>query len=179
MVDDFRKSNTQTPLVLMGYFNPIYQYGCEAFVKEAERVGVDGLIIVDLPPEEDEELRVHTQKAGIDLIRLITPVTDEHRLKTLVQSASGFLYYVSITGVTGTASADNSAVGEHIKEIKTYTDLPVAVGFGIKTPDDARSFAEVADGIVVGSALVAEFEIEPEQAGIRILNKVQALKAAL
>ncbi len=179
MVRTFRTNNTSTPLVLMGYFNPIYKYGCEKFISDASAAGIDGLIIVDLPPEEDAELSIHSKKAGIDLIRLVTPVTEDDRLKTVIASASGFLYYVSITGVTGTASADTDAVNKHITHIKTMTDLPVAVGFGIKTPEDAKSFKGAADAIVVGSALVAEIETNPQTAKDEILKKVSALKAVL
>lgn len=179
MVRDFRTNNTSTPLILMGYFNPVYKYGCEKFISDASAAGVDGLIIVDLPPEEDAELSVHARKAGIDLIRLVTPVTEDNRLQTVISNASGFLYYVSITGVTGTASADTEAVNTHINHIKTMTDLPVAVGFGIKTPDDAKSFKGAADGIVVGSALVAEIEQNPETAKDKILQKVRALSEVM
>ncbi len=179
MARNFREVHKETPLILMGYFNPIYRYGCEAFVQDAKSAGVDGLIIVDLPPEEDEELSVHTKAAEIDLIRLVTPVTEDDRLKTVISHASGFLYYVSITGVTGTASADVGSVKDHIAHIKTMTDLPVAVGFGIKTPDDAKAFADAADAIVVGSALVSEIEQDSAGAKDRISEKVHALKAAI
>ena len=179
MVKDFRASNDNTPLVLMGYFNPIYQYGCEKFISDAKAAGVDGLIIVDLPPEEDEELSIHAKSADIDLIRLVTPVTEDDRLETVIGNASGFLYYVSITGVTGTASADTAVVNKHIAHIKTKTALPVAVGFGIKTPDDAKAFADTADAILVGSALVSEIETNPSTAEKEILQKVTSLKQAI
>lgn len=154
MVGNFRANNADTPIVLMGYFNPVFQYGCEAFVKDAVAAGADGLIIVDLPPEEDEELRVPAQSAGLDFIKLLTPTTKGERLDTVLANASGFLYYVSIAGVTGTKSANIDEVGAHIQEIKAKTDLPVAVGFGIKTPDDAQKMSQVCDAVVVGSAIV-------------------------
>lgn len=136
LLKGFRSQNQDTPVILMGYFNPIYKYGCNEFVLDAKNAGADGLIIVDLPPEEDEELRVPAQEAGLDLIRLVTPTTIGTRLDTVLNNASGFLYYVSITGVTGTKSANIDEVGGHIEQIKQKTDLPVAVGFGIKTPED-------------------------------------------
>ncbi|MCB9963615.1 MAG: tryptophan synthase subunit alpha [Rhodospirillales bacterium] len=179
MAKAFRHRHAETPLVLMGYFNPVYKYGCEKFITDAKDAGVDGLILVDLPPEEEEELAPFARQAGIDLIRLVTPVTTQERLKTLVSSASGFLYYVSITGVTGTAQADVQSVAAHIRQIKAHTDLPVAVGFGIRTPEDAAAFAGTADGVVVGSALVAEIEHNGAAALSPIKEKVCALKAAL
>lgn len=154
MVRDFRASNNETPIVLMGYFNPVFRYGPEAFVKDAAEAGADGLIIVDLPPEEDEELRVPAQQAGLDFIKLLTPTTKGERLDTVLANASGFLYYVSIAGVTGTKSANIDEVGAHIQDIKAKTDLSVAVGFGIKTPDDAKAMSAVCDAVVVGSAIV-------------------------
>ena len=154
MLQDFRSENNETPVILMGYFNPIYRYGCEKFVNDAKAAGADGLIIVDLPPEEDAELREPAQKAGLDLIRLVTPTTIGTRLETVLDGASGFLYYVSITGVTGTKSANTAAVGAHIEAIKAKSDLPVAVGFGIKTPEDAANMSKIADAVVVGSAIV-------------------------
>ena len=179
MAKNFREVHADTPLILMGYFNPVYQFGCEAFIRAAKEAGVDGLIIVDLPPEEDEELSVHAKAADIDLIRLITPVTEDDRMKKVISHASGFLYYVSITGVTGTASADTKAVSDHIAHVKTMTDLPIAVGFGIKTPDDAKAFVGAADAIVVGSALVAEIEENSNIAKDKISAKVTALKSAI
>ncbi|MCB1532693.1 MAG: tryptophan synthase subunit alpha [Alphaproteobacteria bacterium] len=154
MVREFRKNNDETPLVLMGYANPLFVYGFDNFAKDAADAGVDGLIIVDLPPEEDADLRAAAQSQNIDLIRLITPTTDEARLEKLLEGASGFLYYVSITGVTGTAQADIGAIRPHIEHIKTRTPLPVAIGFGVKTPQDAKNMAKIADGVVVGSAIV-------------------------
>ena len=154
MVTAFRARDADTPLILMGYYNPVYSYGPEKFARDAASAGVDGLIIVDLPPEEDAELREPAAQAGLDLIRLITPTTDAGRLAQLLPGASGFLYYVSITGVTGTASADADAVGRHLEKIRTQTDLPLAVGFGVNTADDAARLGKYADAVVVGSALV-------------------------
>jgi tryptophan synthase alpha chain len=154
LVSDFRKSDDATPLVLMGYYNPIYIYGVDAFLDDAKAAGVDGLIIVDLPPEEDEELCLPAMKAGLNFIRLATPTTDEKRLPAVLANTSGFVYYVSITGITGSASADASAVGAAVARIKRHTKLPVCVGFGIRTPDAARAIAAEANGAVVGSALV-------------------------
>ena len=179
MVRAFRTKDEATPLVLMGYFNPIYRYGCEDFITDAKSAGVDGLIIVDLPPEEGHELAPYAKEAGIDLIRLVTPVTDDRRLDILIKEASGFLYYVSITGGTGTASADIEAVCQHISYIKSKTDLPVAVGFGIKTPGDAKRFGEFADAVVVGSALVKEIEADAESALTKVLQKVETMKSVL
>jgi tryptophan synthase alpha chain len=154
LVRDFRQTDDATPLVLMGYYNPIYIYGVDAFLADAKAAGVDGLIIVDLPPEEDEELCLPAMQAGLNFIRLATPTTDEKRLPTVLANTSGFVYYVSITGITGSASADASAVGAAVARIKRHTDLPVCVGFGIRTPEAARAIAAEANGAVVGSALV-------------------------
>lgn len=154
MVREFRKTNTETPIVLMGYFNPIYARGIENFLREAKEVGIDGLIVVDLPPEEDDELCVPAQQAGLNFIRLATPTSDEQRLAKVLTHVSGFVYYVSMTGVTGSAAAQFDAVAPEIKRIKQMTSLPVAVGFGIKSPALAAAFTKVADGVVVGSAIV-------------------------
>lgn len=154
MVRDFREGNDTTPIVFMGYANPIFSYGFDAFAKDAAEAGVDGLIIVDLPPEEDQDLRAAANGNGIDMIRLITPTTTGARLDKVLDGASGFLYYVSITGVTGTAKADVSALKPHIDEIKSKTDLPLAIGFGIKTPEDAKAMAAIGDAVVVGSSIV-------------------------
>ncbi len=154
MVRGFRKQDQETPLVLMGYYNPIYAYGNERFLKEARESGVDGLIIVDLPPEEDAELCIPALKAGLNFIRLATPTTDEKRLPKVMQNTSGFVYYVSILGITGTHSAAATDVAEAVARLKRHSDLPVAVGFGIKTAEQAREIARVADAAVVGSALV-------------------------
>jgi tryptophan synthase alpha chain len=154
MVRGFRKDDSTTPLVLMGYYNPIYIYGVDKFLADAKTAGVDGLIIVDLPPEEDTELCLPAMKAGLNFIRLATPTTDDKRLPAVLANTSGFVYYVSITGITGSASADSTAVGEAVARIKRHTKLPVCVGFGIRTPDAARAIAENANGAVVGTALV-------------------------
>ena len=149
-----RESDDETPIVLMGYYNPIYSRGVERFLAEAKEAGIDGLIIVDLPPEEDEELCIPAQKAGINFIRLATPTTDDKRLPKVLQNTSGFVYYVSVTGITGAAAAQAGEVGPEVARIKSQTDLPVVVGFGIKTPEAAKAIAEIADGAVVGSAIV-------------------------
>jgi tryptophan synthase alpha chain len=154
LVRAFRRDNNTTPLVLMGYYNPIYIYGVDRFLGDAKSAGVDGLIIVDLPPEEDTELCVPALKAGLNFIRLATPTTDDKRLPAVLANTSGFVYYVSITGITGAAAADSKAAAEAVARIKRHTGLPVCVGFGIRTPEAARAIAEHADGAVVGTALV-------------------------
>jgi tryptophan synthase alpha chain len=154
MVREFRAGDATTPLVLMGYYNPIYIYGVDKFLADAKSAGVDGLIIVDLPPEEDAELCLPAMKAGLNFIRLATPTTDDKRLPAVLANTSGFVYYVSITGITGSASADTAVVGEAVARIKRHTKLPVCVGFGIRTPEAARGIAQRADGAVVGTALV-------------------------
>jgi tryptophan synthase alpha chain len=154
MVREFRKQDAATPIVLMGYYNPIYIHGVDRFLLDANSAGVDGLIIVDLPPEEDTELCLPAMKAGLNFIRLATPTTDDKRLPAVLANTSGFVYYVSITGITGSASADTAEVGEAVARIKRHTSLPVCVGFGIRTPGAARAIAQKADGAVVGTALV-------------------------
>jgi tryptophan synthase alpha chain len=154
MVREFRAGDAATPLVLMGYYNPIYIYGVDQFLVDAKSAGVDGLIIADLPPEEDAELCLPAMRAGLNFIRLATPTTDDKRLPAVLANTSGFVYYVSITGITGSASADAAVVGEAVARIKRHTKLPVCVGFGIRTPEAARGIAERADGAVVGTALV-------------------------
>ncbi len=154
MVRDFREGDDTTPIVLMGYYNPIYSRGVDRFLVDAKEAGIDGLIVVDLPPEEDSELCIPAQKAGLNFIRLATPTTDDKRLPTVLQNTSGFVYYVSITGITGAANAQAGDVGPEVARIKSATELPVIVGFGIKTPDAAQAIATVADGAVVGSAIV-------------------------
>jgi tryptophan synthase alpha chain len=154
MVRAFREGDQETPLVLMGYYNPIYSRGVPRFLEEAKAAGVDGLIVVDLPPEEDEELCLPALDGGIDFIRLATPTTDGRRLPRVLENTSGFVYYVSITGITGAAAANAAAVAPDVARIKAATPLPVCVGFGIKTPEAARVIARVADGAVVGSAIV-------------------------
>jgi tryptophan synthase alpha chain len=154
LVRAFRKSDDNTPIVLMGYYNPIYIYGVDRFLVDAKAAGVDGLIVVDLPPEEDEELCLPALKAGLNFIRLATPTTDDKRLPAVLNNTSGFVYYVSITGITGAAAPDASKVSTAVTRIKRHTKLPVAVGFGVRTAEQARAIAENADGVVVGSALV-------------------------
>ena len=154
MVTDFRKENTETPIVLMGYYNPIYIYGVEQFLADAVKAGVDGLIVVDLPPEEDAELCVPALASGLNFIRLATPTTDDARLPKVLANTSGFVYYVSINGITGTATPDFGQVSSAVARIKRHTELPVAVGFGVKAPEHAAAIAKGADGVVVGSALV-------------------------
>jgi tryptophan synthase alpha chain len=153
MVAAFRKTDATTPILLMGYYNPIYIHGVDAFIKDALAAGVDGLIIVDLPPEEDEEFCVPALKAGLNFIRLATPTTDDRRLPVVLKNTSGFVYYVSMTGITGAAIKSHTAVADAVKRIKSHTDLPVAVGFGIKTADDAALIGRDADGVVVGTAI--------------------------
>jgi len=154
LVRDFRQSDTHTPIVLMGYYNPIYRFGVEAFLAEAADAGVDGLIVVDLPPEADDELCVPAASKGISFIRLATPTTDDKRLPNVLRNTSGFVYYVSITGITGSAAPDTTEVHAQVARIKDQTELPVCVGFGVRTPEQASAIAKGADGVVVGSALV-------------------------
>jgi tryptophan synthase alpha chain len=154
MVSAFRKEDNTTPIVLMGYYNPIYVYGVDRFLKDAKAAGVDGLIVVDLPPEEDVELCLPALKAGIAFIRLATPTTDDKRLPAVLANTSGFVYYVSVTGITGTAIPDTNRVMQAVARIKRHTKLPVAVGFGVKTAENARTIACGADAVVVGSAIV-------------------------
>lgn len=154
MVEEFRRKDENTPIVLMGYYNPIYSFGVDKFLAAAKEAGIDGLIIVDLPAEEDNELCIPALKAGLNFIRLTTPTTDDKRLPVVLENTSGFVYYVSMTGVTGAAIKSRAAVGEAVQRIKAHTDLPVAVGFGIKTAEDAAEIGKHADGIVVGTVLV-------------------------
>jgi len=182
MVRGFRKDDDTTPLVLMGYYNPIYIYGVDKFLVDAKSAGVDGLIIVDLPPEEDTELCIPAMKAGLNFIRLATPTTDDKRLPAVLANTSGFVYYVAVTGITGSASADSTVVGEAVARIKRHTKLPVCVGFGIRTPEAARAIAEKADGSVVGTALVdalkASLDAE-DRATPKTVGAVADLVAAL
>ena len=154
MVRDFRKGDDDTPIVLMGYYNPIYIYGVDKFLTDAKSAGVDGLIVVDLPPEEDDELCIPALKSGLNFIRLATPTTDDKRLPAVLNNTSGFVYYVSITGITGSAAPEPAKVAAAVGRIKRHTKLPVAVGFGVRDAASARAIAEGADGVVVGSALV-------------------------
>jgi tryptophan synthase alpha chain len=182
LVRGFRKGDAATPLVLMGYYNPIYIYGVDKFLSDAKSAGVDGLIIVDLPPEEDSELCLPAMKAGLNFIRLATPTTDDRRLPAVIANTSGFVYYVSITGITGSASAETAAVGEAVARIQGHTKLPVCVGFGIRSPEAARAIAQHADGAVVGSALVdalrASLDAE-DRATAGTVDAVAGLVAAL
>ncbi|EYD72311.1 tryptophan synthase subunit alpha [Limimaricola hongkongensis] len=170
---DLRKTDTTTPIVMMGYYNPIHSRGVPKFLEQAKDAGIDGLIVVDLPPEEDEELCIPAQKAGLNFIRLATPTTDDARLPKVLQNTSGFVYYVSITGITGAAEAQADAVAPEVARIKSQTDLPIIVGFGVKTPDTARSIAGIADGTVVGSAIVNQ--IAEGKPVAEILDFVKAL----
>ncbi|MEO3387106.1 tryptophan synthase subunit alpha [Mesorhizobium sp. CAU 1741] len=154
MAADFRQQDDETPIVLMGYYNPIYIYGVDRFLADAKASGIDGLIVVDLPPEMDEELCIPALKAGINFIRLATPTTDDKRLPKVLENTSGFVYYVSMTGITGSALTDTSKVGAAVARIKGHTDLPVCVGFGVKTAEQARAIGASADGVVVGTAIV-------------------------
>ena len=156
MVRAFRADDDRTPIVLMGYYNPIYSRGVDRFLAEAKEAGIDGLIVVDLPPEEDDELCLPAQAAGIDFVRLATPTTDDRRLPAVVRNTSGFVYYVSITGITGAAEAQAADVGPEVARIRTAAGLPVVVGFGVRSPETARAIAGVADGVVVGSAIVSK-----------------------
>jgi tryptophan synthase alpha chain len=165
LVTEFRTGDTDTPIILMGYYNPIYSYTVPAFLKDAKEAGVDGLIVVDLPPEEDEELCIPALKAGLNFIRLATPTTDDKRLPAVLRNTSGFVYYVSIAGITGTRSAASEDVSAAVARLKRHTDLPVAVGFGIKTADQAAAVAKVADAAVVGSALVSRIATHVGEGG--------------
>ena len=156
MARAFRETDDTTPIVLMGYYNPIYNRGVDKFLADAKAAGIDGLIIVDLPPEEDDELCIPAQKAGLNFIRLATPTTDAKRLPKVLENTSGFVYYVSITGITGAAAPQAVDVAPEVARIKSQTELPVIVGFGIRTPEASRAIAAIADGAVVGSAIVSE-----------------------
>ena len=173
MVKDFRIEDDTTPIVLMGYYNPIYSHGVAKFLNEAKVAGIDGMIVVDLPPEEDEELCIPAQKAGLNFIRLATPTTDSKRLPTVLTNTSGFVYYVSINGITGAAAAAATNVGPEVARIKASTDLPVIVGFGINTPENAKAIASIADGAVVGSAIVNQ--IAENKSSKKVLEFVQSL----
>jgi len=182
LVRNFRQGNDTTPIVLMGYFNPIYAYGVEKFAEDAAKAGVDGVIVVDLPPEEAAELTVPADKSGVNLIRLATPTTGDERLKTVLEGASGFVYYVSVAGTTGDADVDTVSVAGAVARIKNRTNLPIAVGFGIKTPEQAAEIAKVADAAVVGSAIVAKIEQnldETGQPGANLVQNVMELVSAL
>src|SRR6266508_3907862 len=175
MVRAFRQGDDATPLVLMGYYNPIYIYGVDRFLRDAKSAGVDGLIVVDLPPEEDAELCLPALKAGLNFIRLATPTTDDKRLPAVLANTSGFVYYVSITGITGAAAPDTAKVAAAVARIKRHTKLPVAVGFGVRTAEYARAIAAAADGVVVGSALVESVRASLDQDGKATSRTVQAV----
>lgn len=182
LVRDFRKDDNATPIVLMGYYNPIYIYGVDKFLVDAKSAGIDGLIIVDLPPEEDDELCLPTMKAGLNFIRLATPTTDDKRLPAVLANTSGFVYYVAITGITGAAAADATAVSGAVARIKRHTKLPVCVGFGIRTPENAQAIASHANGAVVGTALVDALKNSLDAEGratAKTVNAVAELTAAL
>ncbi|WP_374252397.1 tryptophan synthase subunit alpha [Xanthobacter sp.] len=177
MVAAFRGEDQTTPVVLMGYFNPIYVFGVERFLIDAKVAGVDGLIVVDLPPEEDDELCIPALNAGLDFIRLATPTTDDKRLPTVLANTAGFVYYVSITGITGAATPDANAVATAVARIKSHTALPVAVGFGVKTPEQAAAIAQSADAVVVGSALVEVVRRTLDEEGKATSNTVIGVEA--
>ena len=182
MVSRFRENNNDTPVILMGYFNPIYQYGPSRFVTDAAAAGVDGLIMVDLPPEEDDELCDPARTAGLHWVRLVTPTSDEVRLQQVLRNTSGFIYYVSIAGITGTRSAAASAIGDALAMIRKHTALPIAVGFGINTADQVRETGAVADGAVVGSAIIREIENHLDGSGKakpELLDRVTGLVSEL
>jgi tryptophan synthase alpha chain len=175
LVRSFRAGDDTTPIVLMGYYNPIYIYGVEQFLADARESGVDGLIVVDLPPEEDDELCLPTLKAGLNFVRLATPTTDDKRLPAVLANTSGFVYYVSITGITGMAAPETARVAQAVARIKRHTDLPVAVGFGVKTADHARAIATGADAVVVGSVLVEAVRNSLDSAGNATARTVTAV----
>src|SRR5690242_4628215 len=175
MIRAFRKSVSATPIVLMGYYNPIYIYGVARFLADAKAAGVDGLIVVDLPPEEDDELCIPALDAGLNFIRLATPTTDDRRLPAVLANTSGFVYYVSVTGITGSAAPDAAKVGEAVARIKRHTKLPVAVGFGVRTAQAAAAIARGADGVVVGSALVDAVKASLDADGKATVRTVAAV----
>jgi tryptophan synthase alpha chain len=175
LVRGFRQHDDITSIVLMGYYNPIYVYGVDRFLAEGKQAGIDGLIIVDLPPEEDEELCLPALRAGLNFVRLATPTTDDKRLPAVLTNTSGFVYYVSITGITGSAAPDNSRVAAAVARIKRHTSLPVAVGFGVKTAANAREIAAHADGVVVGSALVEAVRTSLDSSGKATSRTVKAV----
>ena len=175
MVRDFRKVDDTTPIVLMGYYNPIYIYGVSKFLKDAKAAGVDGLIVVDLPPEEDEELCLPALKAGLNFIRLATPTTDDNRLPAVLANTSGFVYYVSIAGITGAAAPDAAKVAAAVTRIKRHTKLPIAVGFGVRTAKQAKAIAEGAEAVVVGSALVSAVKDSLDKKGKATGRTVKAV----
>jgi tryptophan synthase alpha chain len=176
-VRELRRLDDATPIVLMGYYNPIYRYGPEVFARDAVDAGVDGVIVVDLPPEEDAELTEPAHAAGLDVIRLATPTSDEQRLPRIVEHASGFIYYVAIAGITGTRSADSSEVVAAVARLRRFIDLPIAVGFGIRTPEQAAAVARAADAAVVGTALVQRLALNLDPDGRAKPDLVDAVLA--
>lgn len=182
IADRFRAAHPDVPLILMGYFNPILHYGVEAFAKDAAAAGVDGLIIVDLPPEEEDEMRLPMEQCGLALVRLIAPTTDDARLSRLLRTATGFVYTIAIKGITGTASADENALAERLAHIKKHTSLPVVAGFGIRTPQHVAALKYKADGVVVGSAIVEIIGRRASHGGALVAEVsqfVRSLKEAL
>lgn len=182
MVTEFRKKDGDTPIILMGYYNPIYRYGAERFAQDAARAGVDGTIIVDLPPEEEAEVTGFWKQQNISLVRLATPTSSDDRLPALLANISGFIYYVSITGITGTGSADMGGLGQRVAHLKSKTTLPIAVGFGIRTPQQVKEISQFADAVVVGSSIVSVIEEHQGNAGQcvdKTLTFVRSLSAAL
>ncbi|MBB3900122.1 tryptophan synthase subunit alpha [Roseococcus suduntuyensis] len=186
MVREFRAGDSETPVILMGYLNPILSYGAERFVADAASAGVDGLIVVDMPPEEAEVLAPHAAAAGLDIIRLVAPTTDAARLDVVLNASSGFVYYVAITGITGTRSADPAALEAAIPRIRAHTDLPICIGFGVRTPEQAGHAARVSDGAVVASALIETMSRTLDSEGRAtpgtaqaMLDQVRALAAAV
>jgi tryptophan synthase alpha chain len=175
MVRAFRRANNDVPIVLMGYYNPIYIYRVDRFLRDAKAAGVDGLIVVDLPPEEDEELCLPALQAGLNFIRLATPTTDERRLPAVLANTSGFVYYVSITGITGAAAPDSARTTEAVARIKRHSGLPVAVGFGVRTAEQAAAIARGADGVVVGSALVSAVKDSLDESGKATQRTVESV----
>lgn len=184
MVADFRTKDQKTPLLLMGYYNPIYSYGVDAWIKDAKAVGVDGMIVVDLPAEEDSELAIPALKAGISTIRLVAPTTSADRLGSVLKNTSGFVYYVSVTGITGGRTASDDEIKPALEQLRAQSDLPLAVGFGIKTPDHAAAVARIADGSVVGTSIVAKLaecldEKDQPKSGVDVVKDVTSLVADL
>jgi len=186
LIKNFREFNSNIPIVLMGYYNPIYKYGVELFIKAIKEIGVDGLIVVDLPPEADRELCIPANESGIDFIRLATPTSSEDRLPKIVNNASGFLYYVSVAGITGSKVPEISSIESKIKTIRNFTNIPIAVGFGIKTPEQAVNIAKIADAVVVGSAIIDKINksYQKDKNNIKLIANsardfVQSLSTAL
>ncbi|MEI7600957.1 MAG: tryptophan synthase subunit alpha [Aestuariivirga sp.] len=177
LVKEFRKTDNETPIVLMGYYNPVYVYGVEKFLKDSKAAGVDGYIIVDLPPEEDVEFCIPALNAGLNFIRLATPTTDDKRAPTVFHNTSGFVYYVSVLGITGTKAPDLKSVKANVNRLRKHTPLPICVGFGVKTAEQARAIAKDADGVVVGSALVSAVEKSLTKAGKPTSKTAKAVHA--